>query len=120
MMHVDDVTVAMTHPAVAVRVAVRLGTFPTLVLMLVMLVMGVKVLVLKRGMLVLKLSEVRRWPKPHGQEARGDHEYTKKPEGPQQADFVADHAGDQVGDQPAGVRERELGGEQGGPILLMR
>jgi hypothetical protein len=61
MVHVDDVAVAMALGHMPVRVPVRLGPLPALVLMLMVLVMHVQVRVLERPVLMLEHLQVA-WP----------------------------------------------------------
>ena len=116
----DRGNVAMALRQMPVRVPVGLRAFRALMLMLVMLVVCVQVLVLESRMLMLELLGIGGRPEPHREAARHDHQQPEHAKGPKQADLVTNHAGDEVREKPTGVRERELRGEQGRPVLLVR
>lgn len=61
-MIVDDVSMAVSQGNMPMRMAVRLGTLPALVLVLVMLVMCVQMLMLQGPVLVLEHLGIGRWP----------------------------------------------------------
>ena len=61
MVHVDDVAVAMALGRMPVRMPVRLGALPALVLMPMMLIVHVQMDVLDRHMLMLEHLQVA-WP----------------------------------------------------------
>src|ERR687891_151529 len=120
MVHVDDVAMAMALRQMPVRVPVGLRAFPALMLMLVMLVVCVQMLVPERRMLMLEQLGIGGQPEPHREAARHDHQQPEHAKGPKHADLVTNYAGDEVREKPTGVRERELRGEQGRPVLLVR
>jgi hypothetical protein len=62
VVQVDDVAVAMALGRMPVRVPVRLGSLPALVLMLVVFVVHVQVRVLERPVLMLEHLRVVAWP----------------------------------------------------------
>jgi hypothetical protein len=62
VVQVDDETVAMAEPGMTMRMAVRLGPLPALVLVLVVLVVDVQMLVLEHPVLMLELLWVGRRP----------------------------------------------------------
>ena len=62
VMIVDDVGMAVSQGSMPMRMAVRLGAFPTLMLMRVMLVMCVQMLMLQRLVVVFEQFGVGRAP----------------------------------------------------------
>jgi hypothetical protein len=84
MVQVDDEAMAVAQPGVAMRVAVRLGPLPALVLMAVMLVVEVQMLVAHFRVLVLEQLGIGRRPQPQRKQARAEHEQAKEAERPEQ------------------------------------
>lgn len=71
------------------------------------------------GMLVFDLVGIARWPDTQGNRQRQPGDERHRREGRGQAQSCAQPTGRRVGDQPAGMREGELGGKQRRPILGM-
>ena len=61
---------------------------------------------------MLDLVGVGRRPESKRKQDREPRNQAERPEGPLQADIRTKPAGDGIGEQPAGVRERELSGKQ--------
>lgn len=104
----------------SVRMAMRFRSFPAFVLVLVMLVMNMKMLVRGRLMPVLKLDRIVGRPeiRRHHCRAKGDKRQSGKCR--LQSESAADPSGQRIGDEPAGMGEGELRGEDRRPVALVR
>ena len=120
MVVIDYESMGMTDRRVAMGMAVRLGSFPTCMIVLVVLVVDMQMVMLQRLVLVHKLHRIGSRPQLHGK-PRGDQ--NKRNHGGEcrgEPESRADPAGRGIGDEPAGVREGKLRGEQCWPIFALR
>ena len=114
---VHHIIMSMACGPVAMRMAMRLGTFPAFMFVLMMLVVNMKVSVVDRLMGVGDhLRVVRRPQTDRGdqREAGNDAENDKRGV---QVESGAEPAGQRIGDQPAGMRKRKLRSEYGRAIF---
>ena len=107
----------MADRLVAIRMAVWLRTFPAFVLVPVVIVVDVRGVMRERLMGMLDLDgivcgperqrrcDIRGCPSGYHEEGRAEPDRCPEP------------TGGRIGDEPAGMREGELGGEDGGPAV---
>ena len=103
-MGVDYKSMGMPGRRMAMWMTVRLGSFPALMLMRMMLVMNVQVIMLKRPVCMRDLRRID--ARPERQRERGgnqDHRNHRR-KGGRQAERRAEPARGRIGEKPAGVR----------------
>ena len=103
----------------SVRMAVRFRSFPALVLMLVVFVVNMKVLVRGRFMPVLQLDRIAGGPDRHRSRCREKGYQRQHGECRLKTESTADPSGQGIGNQPAGMGQGELRGENRRTVALM-
>ena len=107
----------MADRLVAMRMAVWLRTLPAFVLVPVVIVVDMECFVRERLMDVLDLDRIVRRPEDQRDCGARSRSSSHDQEGRTKADRRAKPAGGWIGDEPTGVRESELRGEDGGPAV---
>ena len=74
MVVVDDKAVGMPHGPVAMRMPVRFGSLPALMIMLMVLVVDMQMLMIARAVLMYDFHRVRPRPQRH-RKSRGDEDH---------------------------------------------
>jgi hypothetical protein len=120
MVQVDDIGVPVLHLFVPMRMAMRLRPFPTLVIVMVVLIMDVPVLVFEGLVPVFQFEGIACRPEEQRRNCRREGHHGEHGEGGRQADRPAYPPRERIGDQPAGVRQGELRRVEGGAIPFMR
>ena len=115
-MVVDDEAVGVTHRAMPVRMTVRFGAGRGLVLVVLVPSVAVHVLMDHFCVGVRQDLGVEFWPDLHrkgGEEQDAEAEHERRGG---HAEMRAEQAGYRVEDEPAGVRQGELGGKVRGTV----
>ncbi len=110
---VDDEVVGVLDLVVVVGMAVRHRALPAFVGVLVVLVVDVQVRMVLGGVAVAQPGGVAPGPQAPGQSRRDGRRQSQQEEGDGEVFGTAEPAGQGIGDQPAGVRQRELGRKEG-------
>lgn len=103
-MGIDHKSMGMPGRRMAMRMTVRLGSFPALMLMRMMLVMNMQVIMLKRPVCMRDLRRID--ARPERQRERGgnqDHRNHRR-KGDRQTECCAEPASSRIGEEPAGMR----------------
>lgn len=108
MVPVDHEGMHVAHAGVMVGMAVRLGSLPALVLVLMMLVVDVEVAMLHLFVLVHQRHRIGLRPKPRADDRRYHGHGGKHGAGRREAERAAQPPGQRIGEQPAGVGIRAL------------
>lgn len=104
MVIVDQEWMAVTMDGVTVRMPVRLGAFPALMIVLVMqIIVGVQMFVVHRMVLVIELPMLTRRPQAPRPRRADDDQTGHGRERRRQPMGCAQPAGQRIADQPAGV-----------------
>ena len=105
----------MADRLVAMRMAVWLRTLPAFVLVLMMIVVDMQCIVRQRLVDMLDLHRIVRRPQDPRDCGARSRSSSHDQEGRAKAERRAEPAGGWIGDEPTGVRESELRGEDDGP-----
>lgn len=116
VMAVDHEGMPMPYPAVPVWMGMRFRSLPPFMLVLMVFVMHMQVVVLERVVCVFEFVGVLRGPNQKSCECGAERDNPQHAEGRCQSECTPEPAGQRIGHEPTGMRQRELRREIGGPV----